>query len=97
MCKSYELITFATSMHFITTVMYCNKLNQFHNDMCPIVILNLYNAFPQLWISRIAAASREHGMKYPVLMNNLVKVSWPKLFLTTLSHFQVDLCHFCAE
>nr|ACO09196.1 39S ribosomal protein L20, mitochondrial precursor [Osmerus mordax] len=28
-----------------------------------------------LWISRIAAASREHGMKYPVLMHNLVKVS----------------------
>lgn len=26
-----------------------------------------------LWISRIAAASREHGMKYPVLMHNLVK------------------------
>ncbi|KAJ8412183.1 hypothetical protein AAFF_G00144500 [Aldrovandia affinis] len=27
----------------------------------------------QLWISRIAAASREHGMKYPVLIHNLVK------------------------
>ncbi|KAJ0068791.1 hypothetical protein NL108_010866, partial [Boleophthalmus pectinirostris] len=26
-----------------------------------------------LWISRIAAASREHGMKYPALMHNLVK------------------------
>uniref|UniRef100_A0A674MU50 Mitochondrial ribosomal protein L20 n=1 Tax=Takifugu rubripes TaxID=31033 RepID=A0A674MU50_TAKRU len=24
-----------------------------------------------LWISRIAAASREHGMKYPVLVHNL--------------------------
>ncbi|XP_062320779.1 39S ribosomal protein L20, mitochondrial [Osmerus eperlanus] len=30
-----------------------------------------------LWISRIAAASREHGMKYPVLMHNLVKSSVP--------------------
>lgn len=29
----------------------------------------------QLWISRIAAASREHGMKYPVLVHNLAKVS----------------------
>ncbi|NP_001290610.1 39S ribosomal protein L20, mitochondrial [Esox lucius] len=28
-----------------------------------------------LWISRIAAASREHGMKYPVLIHNLVKSS----------------------
>ncbi|XP_062842553.1 39S ribosomal protein L20, mitochondrial [Trichomycterus rosablanca] len=28
-----------------------------------------------LWISRIAAASREHGMKYPVLMYNLVQCS----------------------
>ncbi|KAI4826392.1 large ribosomal subunit protein bL20m [Pseudochaenichthys georgianus] len=28
-----------------------------------------------LWISRIAAASREHGMKYPVLMHNLTKSS----------------------
>ncbi|XP_061909235.1 39S ribosomal protein L20, mitochondrial [Entelurus aequoreus] len=28
-----------------------------------------------LWITRIAAASREHGMKYPVLMNNLTKSS----------------------
>ncbi|XP_026874581.1 39S ribosomal protein L20, mitochondrial [Electrophorus electricus] len=28
-----------------------------------------------LWISRIAAASREHGMKYPVLIYNLVKSS----------------------
>ncbi|KAM6981274.1 large ribosomal subunit protein bL20m [Aplochiton taeniatus] len=28
-----------------------------------------------LWISRIAAASREHGMKYPALMHNLVKSS----------------------
>ncbi|XP_030633442.1 large ribosomal subunit protein bL20m [Chanos chanos] len=28
-----------------------------------------------LWISRIAAASREHGMKYPVLISNLVKSS----------------------
>ncbi|KAL0978426.1 hypothetical protein UPYG_G00170260 [Umbra pygmaea] len=29
----------------------------------------------KLWISRIAAASREHGMKYPVLIHNLVKCS----------------------
>lgn len=28
-----------------------------------------------LWITRIAAASREHGMKYPVLMHNLTKSS----------------------
>lgn len=28
-----------------------------------------------LWISRIAAGSHEHGMRYPVLMNNLVKSS----------------------
>lgn len=28
----------------------------------------------QLWITRIAAASREHGMKYPALMHNLTKV-----------------------
>ncbi|KAJ7999083.1 hypothetical protein DPEC_G00211730 [Dallia pectoralis] len=28
-----------------------------------------------LWISRIAAASREHGMKYPVLIHNLIKSS----------------------
>ncbi|TNM88884.1 hypothetical protein fugu_005138 [Takifugu bimaculatus] len=28
-----------------------------------------------LWISRIAAASREHGMKYPVLVHNLAKSS----------------------
>ncbi|XP_078095044.1 large ribosomal subunit protein bL20m [Mustelus asterias] len=26
-----------------------------------------------LWISRIAAASREHGLKYPTLISNLVK------------------------
>uniref|UniRef100_UPI00398F8865 large ribosomal subunit protein bL20m n=1 Tax=Pristiophorus japonicus TaxID=55135 RepID=UPI00398F8865 len=26
-----------------------------------------------LWISRIAAASREHGLKYPMLISNLVK------------------------
>ncbi|KPP67319.1 39S ribosomal protein L20, mitochondrial-like [Scleropages formosus] len=26
-----------------------------------------------LWISRIAAGTREHGMKYPVLVCNLVK------------------------
>ncbi|XP_051549975.1 39S ribosomal protein L20, mitochondrial [Myxocyprinus asiaticus] len=28
-----------------------------------------------LWISRIAAASREHGMKYPALVHNLLKSS----------------------
>uniref|UniRef100_A0A673ZDR1 Large ribosomal subunit protein bL20m n=1 Tax=Salmo trutta TaxID=8032 RepID=A0A673ZDR1_SALTR len=28
-----------------------------------------------LWITRIAAASREHSMKYPTLMHNLVRVS----------------------
>ncbi|KAG9260714.1 39S ribosomal protein L20, mitochondrial [Astyanax mexicanus] len=28
-----------------------------------------------LWISRIAAASREHGLKYPALIHNLVKSS----------------------
>ncbi|KAE8592965.1 hypothetical protein XENTR_v10018929 [Xenopus tropicalis] len=28
-----------------------------------------------LWVSRIAGATREHGMKYPMLMCNLVKVS----------------------
>ncbi|XP_076003535.1 large ribosomal subunit protein bL20m [Genypterus blacodes] len=28
-----------------------------------------------LWITRIAAASREHGLKYPALMHNLVKTS----------------------
>ncbi|KAF6736492.1 39S ribosomal protein L20, mitochondrial [Oryzias melastigma] len=27
-----------------------------------------------LWISRIAAATREHGMKYPALIHNLTKV-----------------------
>lgn len=32
----------------------------------------------QLWITRIAAASRQHGMKYPVLMHNLAKVSGVK-------------------
>ncbi|XP_059807988.1 39S ribosomal protein L20, mitochondrial [Hypanus sabinus] len=26
-----------------------------------------------LWISRIAAASREHGLKYPILIGNLIK------------------------
>ncbi|XP_005986117.1 39S ribosomal protein L20, mitochondrial [Latimeria chalumnae] len=26
-----------------------------------------------LWISRIAAASREHGLKYPILISNLIK------------------------
>uniref|UniRef100_A0A3Q2XIT7 Mitochondrial ribosomal protein L20 n=1 Tax=Hippocampus comes TaxID=109280 RepID=A0A3Q2XIT7_HIPCM len=38
-----------------------------------------------LWITRIAAASREHGMKYPVLMSNLTKniceSSEPRSFL----------------
>lgn len=28
-----------------------------------------------LWITRIAAASREHGMKYPALMHNLARSS----------------------
>ncbi|GAA6069344.1 39S ribosomal protein L20, mitochondrial [Tachysurus ichikawai] len=28
-----------------------------------------------LWISRVAAACREHGVKYPVLMYNLVQCS----------------------
>ncbi|CAG06849.1 unnamed protein product, partial [Tetraodon nigroviridis] len=28
-----------------------------------------------LWITRIAAASREHGMNYPALMHNLAKSS----------------------
>ncbi|XP_029007193.1 39S ribosomal protein L20, mitochondrial [Betta splendens] len=28
-----------------------------------------------LWITRIAAASREHGLKYPVLIHNLIKTS----------------------
>ncbi|KAM4740861.1 large ribosomal subunit protein bL20m [Anableps anableps] len=28
-----------------------------------------------LWITRIAAATREHGMKYPALMHNLTKCS----------------------
>lgn len=28
-----------------------------------------------LWITRIAAASREHGLKYPILMHNLAKSS----------------------
>lgn len=28
-----------------------------------------------LWITRIAAASREHGMRYPALMHNLTKSS----------------------
>lgn len=28
-----------------------------------------------LWITRIAAASREHGMKYPALIHNLTKSS----------------------
>ncbi|XP_077459246.1 large ribosomal subunit protein bL20m [Stigmatopora argus] len=31
--------------------------------------------FRTLWIARIAAASREHGMKYPVFMSNLTKSS----------------------
>uniref|UniRef100_A0A3B5A6T6 Mitochondrial ribosomal protein L20 n=1 Tax=Stegastes partitus TaxID=144197 RepID=A0A3B5A6T6_9TELE len=35
-----------------------------------------------LWISRIAAASREHGMKYPALMHNLTK------------GFSSSSCHF---
>lgn len=30
----------------------------------------------QLWITRIAAATREHGMKYPALMHNLTKVGF---------------------
>lgn len=30
----------------------------------------------QLWITRIAAASREHGMTYPALIHNLIKVSY---------------------
>ncbi|XP_041836655.1 39S ribosomal protein L20, mitochondrial [Melanotaenia boesemani] len=29
----------------------------------------------RLWISRIAAATREHGMKYPALIHNLIKSS----------------------
>lgn len=29
----------------------------------------------KLWITRIAAASREHGMKYPALIHNLTKTS----------------------
>uniref|UniRef100_A0A3Q3XSB7 Large ribosomal subunit protein bL20m n=1 Tax=Mola mola TaxID=94237 RepID=A0A3Q3XSB7_MOLML len=29
----------------------------------------------RLWITRIAAASREHGMKYPALVHNLTKSS----------------------
>ncbi|XP_048879282.1 39S ribosomal protein L20, mitochondrial [Brienomyrus brachyistius] len=29
----------------------------------------------RLWISRIAAGTREHGMKYPVLISNLVKTN----------------------
>lgn len=33
------------------------------------------NFVSQLWISRIAAATREHGMKYPALVHNLLKVS----------------------
>ncbi|KAK1800062.1 hypothetical protein P4O66_006572 [Electrophorus voltai] len=38
-----------------------------------------------LWISRIAAASREHGMKYPVLIYNLVKPSALSPFCRTMS------------
>ncbi|XP_029549974.1 39S ribosomal protein L20, mitochondrial-like isoform X1 [Salmo trutta] len=43
-----------------------------------------------LWITRIAAASREHSMKYPTLMHNLVRssvlsdlaITEPKSFLS---------------
>ncbi|XP_056293113.1 39S ribosomal protein L20, mitochondrial [Pseudoliparis swirei] len=28
-----------------------------------------------LWITRIAAASREHGLKYPILIHNLTKTN----------------------
>lgn len=39
--------------------------------------------FLQLWISRIAAATREHGMKYPALMHNLTKVSCVECYCVT--------------
>ncbi|XP_029549977.1 39S ribosomal protein L20, mitochondrial-like isoform X2 [Salmo trutta] len=41
-----------------------------------------------LWITRIAAASREHSMKYPTLMHNLssvlsdLAITEPKSFLS---------------
>lgn len=38
----------------------------------------------QLWITRIAAASREHGMTYPALIHNLIKVSYDT-YCSTLS------------
>lgn len=50
-----------------------NKAIQVANDIFFLLLLI------QLWISRIAAASREHGLKYPVLVHNLAKVS----FITT--------------
>lgn len=41
----------------------------------------------QLWITRIAAASREHGMKYPVLMHNLTKVGLYNIVFVLLALF----------
>uniref|UniRef100_A0A8C5Q5J0 Large ribosomal subunit protein bL20m n=1 Tax=Leptobrachium leishanense TaxID=445787 RepID=A0A8C5Q5J0_9ANUR len=43
-----------------------------------------------LWISRIAGATREHGMKYPALISNLVKcqVSLNRKMLSDLAIYE---------
>lgn len=46
---------------------------------------------PQLWIQRVAAASREQHMKYPALIHNLLKVS-----VTTVRWFPARVC-VCAD
>merc|ERR1712131_349301 len=58
--RCYRLAVKAVTRAFV----YCTKARA----------LKKYN-MRVLWRSRIAAASREHGMKYPVLIHNLTKSS----------------------
>ncbi|KAG8505514.1 39S ribosomal protein L20, mitochondrial [Galemys pyrenaicus] len=41
-----------------------------------------------LWISRITAASQEHGLKYPALVGNLVKVELNRKVLADLAIYE---------
>uniref|UniRef100_A0A8C7TCX4 Uncharacterized protein n=1 Tax=Oncorhynchus mykiss TaxID=8022 RepID=A0A8C7TCX4_ONCMY len=56
-----------------------NRLSVMHggrkNRCYRLAVQRAFVYSTKLWISHIAAASRENGMKYPTFMHNLVNVS----------------------
>lgn len=65
-----------------------------------LLSFTFFAIFLQLWISRIAAATREHNMKYPTLIHNLGKVSTRRISFKQCvdsAWFTKDFCGDCKE